>query len=135
MVRKMTETKDEIREVNQVMDVYELEIESSIKEPGKVHRIILKTNIGSISYRPYKFEFENTYVDGNKVKQRKKARLMMSELSPMLWKLNKKLQKGICKIKLRYFCWKKEGREKPILFVREKQIEEMEFKEMEEKIK
>lgn len=124
-----------IKEVNQVMDVFELEIEPSIKEPGKVHRIIFRTNIGNISYRPYKFEFENIYVDGSKVKQRKKARLMMSELSPMLWKLNKKLQAGICKIKLRYFFWKKDDNEEPILFVKEKQIEEMEFREMEEKFK
>lgn len=130
-VRKMTE----IKEVDQVMDVFELEIEPSIKEPGKVHRIVFKTNIGNISYKPYKFEFENIYVDGSRIKQRKKALLMMSELSPMLWKLNKKLQTRICKIKLRYFCWKKEDREKPILFVREKQIEELEFREMEEKVK
>ena len=130
MVRKMSEVK-EIK--NKEMDAYELEIEESRNEEGKIHRIVFKTNIGNISYRPYKYELKEVVYDGCKVNRRRKVLLGMDELSPMLWKLNRELQTGITKIKLSYFLWKKDDR--IIRFLREKQIEEMEFMEVEEKVK
>ena len=125
----------EVKEIKKrVMDVYELEIEDSLKEYGKIHRIVLKTNMGNITYRPYQYISESRKKGNFMVRQRKKILLGMDEISPMLWELNRKMKTGICKVKLSYFFWKKEKNRDPIRFIKEKQIEEMVFINMEENV-
>ena len=134
MVRKMTEGFEFVED--KVVDVNELEIQKSFKERDKVFRVLLRTNDGVITYKPFRKVDEEKEVHGFKVKQRKHELLTIEELPRILWELKEKLQTGVCKVKMNYFLWKKEVDEQiiPIRFMREKQINEIEFEEMEERV-
>ena len=136
MVRKMTEGFEFVE--GKILDVNEIEVEKSYRDEDRVFRVLLRTNDGVISYKPFRFVNEEKEIHGFKVKQRRKELLIMEELPRVLWEMKDRLKSGagICKVKLSYFLWNKEvdGKVIPIRFFREKQVNEMEFVEMEEKV-
>ena len=119
-----------------IVDVSELEIQKSYNEPDKVARIKLITNVGNITFKPFRYINESKMINGFKVKQRKRELLTITELPKNIWDLNEKLKKGLCKVKLSYFLWNKDvdGKVMVIRFMKEKHVNEMEFLEMEEKV-
>jgi hypothetical protein len=133
MVRKMT---GHFEIIEKEIDIWEMEIQESYRDRDRVYRISLKTNEGPISYKPYRLVNEKKVIQGFKVKLKRKELLTVDELPLKLWELKDRMEKGICKVKLNYCLWIKEidGKEIPIRFLREEQIEKMEFMEMEEKV-
>ena len=137
MVRKMTENEFEFIS-KKIVDVHEIEVQKAFRDPEKVRRILLKTNEGNISYRPFRYVDEKKEIHGFNVRQRKQEMLTIEELPKVLWELKDKLKSGagLCKVKLSYFLWNKEvdGQIIPIRFMKEKQVNEVEFVELEEKV-
>jgi len=130
----MTEGFEFVKE--KTVDVYELEVQKSFREADRILRVSLKTSEGNISYRPSRYVDECREIHGFKVRQKKQELLTIEELPKMLWELKERLQQGLCRVKLSYFLWNKEvdGKVNPIRFMKEKQINEMEFVEIEEKV-
>jgi hypothetical protein len=133
MVKKMTGTefvKDKI------VDIHELELQRSLQDGDKVSRVVLKTSEGSITYKPFRYVNEVRKVNGFKVSQSKKEAVNITELSKKLWQLNERLGTGMCRVKMSYFLWKKKLDNHVVLirYMKEKQIEEIMFIEIEEKV-
>ena len=120
---------------NQVLDVHELELQNDQGKYDKIRRVLLKTNMGAIVYKPYRLVDDTGQVSGFKCTWRKKEPLDLSELPPMLWELNKRLETGVVKIRITY-CVITDGDEedgKETLFMRMKHVNEMEFLDLEER--
>lgn len=134
MERKMTET-EYVKE--KVIDIHELELQKSPQDIERISRVVFKTNEGFITYRPFLYVNELREINGFKVSQRKKESMAIGELPRKLWQLNEKLQAGMCRAKLSYFLWSKkvDNHVMPIRFMKEKQVNEMEFLDIEEKVK
>ena len=133
MVRKMTEIKY-VKEVE--VDVHDIEIEKSWRDSRLVERVVFKTNIGNITFKPGKSIEKHSSSQGFTIKRRERQLVSIEELPRKLWDLNMKLQKGMCKIKLSYFLWQKIVDEKiiPIRFLRDNQVKIIQFLGIEEKV-
>ena len=109
-----------------------------LKKTDRVARVVFVTNEGNISFKPFRYVEEKKEMHGFTVKQKKQELLIMEELPRILWELKDRLKSGagLCKVKWSYFLWNKEidGQIMPIRFVKEKQINEIEFINIEEKI-
>jgi len=114
------------------LDVQELELESDHGPFGRIVQVLLKTNEGPITYKPYKMVDQFGKVNGFNMKWKKQDLLEITELPEVLWELNSRLQRGICKVRLSYFVWVDDGAQSR--FLKDKQLEEMEFIAIEEKV-
>ena len=70
---------------SQTVDVHELEIELDQGVYGPVRRVLLKTNLGPISYEPFRDTDERGDVNGFSFRWQRRELLDLSELSPMMW--------------------------------------------------
>ena len=125
--------KDVKYERDKELDVHELEIESDHGPYGRVVQVLLKTNEGPITYKPHKMVEQFGRANGFNMRWKKKDLIEIGELPEILCKLNRKLQSGICKVKLSYFAWIDDD-EAQSKYLREKQVKEMEFIDIEEKV-
>ena len=115
------------------LDVQELELESDHGPYGRIVQVLLKTNEGPITYKPYKMVDQFGKLNGFNMKWKKQDLLEINELPEILWELNSRLQRGICKVRLSYFVWVDNGKSESSFF-RNKQVDEMEFVDIEEKV-
>lgn len=137
MPNENSPTKPTVRtKKNQTVDVHELEIELNQGVYGPVRRVVLKSNLGPISYKPYRTTAEQGAVSGFNCKWPKREMLDLSELPPMLWELNNKLRTGICKLRIDY-CVLTNGDEddgRETLFMKKRQVDGMVFLNIEERV-
>ena len=120
---------------NQTVDVHELEIELNQGVYGPVRRVVLKTNVGPISYEPYRTIDERGDVNGFVCKWPRRELLDLGELPPMLWELNNRLKVGgILKLRIDY-CIVTNGEDdsgKEMHFMKKKHVDGMEFLDIDE---
>ena len=118
---------------NEVMTIHEVEIHNGygsrpdirrviIKRPLLVRllirRVIIKTNLGPLLVR----------LKGRKL-------IHVSELSPMLWELKSRLKSfAVCSVRLDYYKVEHDDGSESCSFVENKQLDEMEFVDVEEKV-
>ena len=114
-----------------------MEIEHVSGRTGRIHRVVLKTNEGNITYRPRKFVERREEKQGYTEKWQEKEPVSLADLPPILWELSKKLDTGICKVKLNHFVWEPDPGDAstPVSFMKEKQIHDMELLPLEESVK
>ena len=121
---------------DRIVCVRAMEIEHVCGCTGRIHRVLLKTSDGNVTYRPRRVVEKREEKEGHTEKWTEREPISLADLPPTLWELNKRLEGGVCKVKLSYFVWEAAigDARTPVWFMREKQIHEIEFLPLEEKM-